>query len=479
MIECRWDGMTMSDAEYIRKKIAELEDELTRLKELTSDEEYFKVRSEERIAMRRRQMLEMKKRKLDTISLWGLYGHEDMKQFKSMILPVFSTSTGAPHDTMTEAAMMLSYQIINDPNKIYSRIDNTTIDHLAMKIAALEGKNIPELTEGLMVASGMAATFMATMPFLEVGDHFVSSNRVYGGTEQLFNVTYKKMGWYVDWVDAPWSIDEWQEKITRETKFLFVESPSNPLLFVADIPELAKLAHDHGIPLIVDSTLASPVLMRPLEHGADIVVHSVSKIMGSSGRAIAGVIVAKERIVTNVDVLAENFVTKVKGGHFRNLGPCLHPPSAAAIWDNLNSLPVRVRAHCERAQQIAEFLEGHEKIESVNYPGLKSHPQHEIAKKLMKFEDRTNGYGYLMSFKIKGGLEKTIKFTQSFNFGVQVTDLGRDYTTWIHPYTTTHGQMSPEMKKRAGIDENLIRYSVGLEAAEDAIKALEETLSKL
>ncbi len=469
----------MSTTDFIRKKIAELEEELQRLKEITSDEEFFKVRSEERVALRRQQMVESKKKKIDTIALWGLYSREDMKQFKSMVLPVFSTSTGAPHETMTEAAMMLSYQIINDPNKIYSRIDNTTVDHLAMKIAALEGKNIPDVTEGLMVASGMSAVFMATMPFLEVGDHFVSSNRVYGGTEQLFNVTYKKMGWQVNWVDEPWSIDAWQEKINKNTKFLFVESPSNPLLFVADIPELAKLAHDHGVPLIVDSTLASPALMRPLEFGADIVVHSVSKIMGSSGRAIAGAIVAKERIVTNVDDLVEHFVMKVKGGHFRNLGPCLHPPSAAAIWDNLNSLAIRVKAHCDRAQKIAEFLSEHEKIESVNYPGLKSHPQHEIARKLMKFEDGTNGYGYLMSFKIKGDLEKTIQFTSSFDFGVQVTDLGRDYTTWIHPYTTTHGQMTPEMKKRAGIDENLIRYSVGLEAAEDAIQSLENALSKL
>lgn len=479
MTNLSMDGKTMSNNEFIRKKIAELEEELQRLKELTSDEEYFKVRSDERVALRRQQMFESKKKKFDTVSLWGLYGIEDMKQFKSMILPIFSTTTGSSYETMTEAAMMLSYQIVNDPNKIYSRIDNTTIDHLAMKIAALEGKTIPDVTEGLMVSSGMSAVFMATMPFLDVGDRFVSSNRVYGGTEQLFNVTYKKMGWNVDWVDEPWSIDSWQEQITPKTKFLYVESPSNPLLFVADIPELAKLAHDHGVPLIVDSTLASPVLMRPLEHGADIVVHSVTKIMGSSGRAIAGAIVAKEKIVTNVEDLAEHFVTKVKGGHFRNLGPCLHPPSAAAIWDNLNSLPIRVRAHSERAQEIAEYLENHEKIEAVNYPGLKSHPQHEIAKKLMKFEDGSNGYGFLMSFKIKGGLEKTIKFALTFNFGVQVTDLGRDYTTWIHPYTTTHGQMSPEMKKRAGIDENLIRYSVGLEASGDAIQAFEEALSKL
>ncbi len=419
------------EVSFLKKKISELQQEIEKLKSATTEEEYFRKKSAETLAYREQQLRETKKRHFDTVSLWGLYGIKDMKQFKSVSLPIFSTATGAPYESLVDAALHLSYEVINDPNKIYSRIDNTTIDHLAMKIAALEGKTIPELTQGLCVSSGMAAVFMSTMPFLEVGDEFVSSNRVYGGTQQLFDVTYPKMGWKARWVTSPWDIDAWNEQITSKTKFLYVESPSNPTLFVADLPELAKLAHDHNVPLIVDSTLASPALLRPLEHGADIVVHSITKVMGSSGRAIGGAIVAKEHIVTNVPDLADNFAVKVKGGHFRNLGPCLHPPSAAAIWDNLNSLQIRVKALCERALKIAQFLEQHEKITHVNYPGLPSHPQHEIAKKLMKFEDGTNGYGYLMSFNLKGDINTAKRFSLLFNFGVQVTDLGRDYTTWI------------------------------------------------
>ncbi len=464
---------------FLEKKIAELEEEIRKLKTAKSEEEYFLERSEKMIQKRAAQMMSLKKKGFDTISLWGMYDQDDMKQFKSMTLPVFSTSTGAPYDSLIDGSLLLSYKTVDDPNKIYSRIDNTTIDHLALKIAALEGKNVPELTQGLCLASGMSAVFMATMPFLEVGDEFVSSNRVYGGSEQLFNVTYARMGWHVRWVDEPWDISAWEKQITDKTKFLYVESPSNPVLFVADIPALAELAHKHGIPLIVDSTIASPALMRPLELGADIVVHSVSKIMGSSGRAIAGAIVAKEKIVTNVEEYEENFVMKVKGGHYRNIGPCLHPPSAVAIWDNLNSLQVRVKAVSENAMKIAKFLETHEKIEKVNYPGLPSHPQHEVAKRLMRFEDGTPGYSHLMSFEIRGGFEAAVRFAQIFDFGVQVTDLGRDYTTWVHPASTTHGQMTEEMKRRAGIPDNLIRYSVGLESADDAIEALDRALSQI
>ena len=464
---------------YVKVKIRELESEIEKLRQTSTDEEFFMKRSEETIRSRAEAMNESKKKQFSTVALNGLYDKHDMRQFKSMILPVFSTTTGAPYDSLKDGELLLSYKTINDPNKIYSRIDNTTIDHLAMKVAALEGKNIPELTQGLCTASGMAAVHLSTMPFLEVGDEFVASQFVYGGTNQLFNVTYPRMGWKVNWVYDPWNLDNWQNAITPKTKFLYVESPSNPLLFIADLPELGKLAHDHNIPLIVDSTIASPALMRPLEFGADIVVHSLTKVMSSTGRAIGGVIVSKDRIVTNVPELQDNFAMNVKGGHFRNMGPCLHPPSAADIWDSINSLEVRLKGMSESAMKIAKFLANHPKVEKVNYPGLRGHPQHAIAEKLMRFEDGTFGGSHLMSFNIVGDIYRTMEFANIFNFGVQVTDLGRDYTTWVHPATTTHGQMKPEERRKGYIYDNLIRYSVGLEGPNDAIAALDDALSKI
>ena len=464
---------------YVKVKIRELESEIEKLRQTSTDEEFFMKRSEETIHSRAEAMNESKKKQFSTVALNGLYDKKDMRQFKSMILPVFSTTTGAPYDSLKDGELLLSYKTVNDPNKIYSRIDNTTIDHLAMKVAALEGKNIPELTQGLCTASGMAAVHLSTMPFLEVGDEFVSSQFVYGGTNQLFNVTYPHMGWKVNWVYDPWNLDNWQNVITPKTKFLYVESPSNPLLFIADLPELSKLAHDHNIPLIVDSTIASPALMRPLEFGADIVVHSLTKVMSSTGRAIGGVIVSKDRIITNVSELQDNFAMNVKGGHFRNMGPCLHPPSAADIWDSINSLEVRLKGMSDSAMKIAKFLANHPKVEKVNYPGLRGHPQHAIAEKLMRFEDGTFGGSHLMSFNIVGDIYKTMEFANLFNFGVQVTDLGRDYTTWVHPATTTHGQMKPEERRKGYIYDNLIRYSVGLEGSNDAIAALDDALSKI
>lgn len=467
------------DTNYCRQKIAQLEKEIEKMKQMACDEDFFRFRSAETLTRRKRQFQQTKQLKFNTIALWGLYDTVDQRQFKSMTLPVFSSSTGAPYDSLIDGALMLSYQTIDDPNKIYSRIDNTTIDHLAMKIAALEGRTIKEETQALCVGSGMAAIFMGTMPFLEPGDQLVSSSRVYGGAEQLFNVTYQRMGWNVKWVHKPWSLDAWLEAITPKTKLLYVETPSNPTLFIADLPMLADIAHDHNLPLIVDACIASPALLRPFEYGADLVIHSISKVMGSSGRAIGGVVVAKKHITTNVPDLAEDFIRKVKGGHFRNLGPCLHPPSAAAIWDDLATLQMKIKIMSNSGLKIAQFLSQHPNIENVNYPGLPSHPQHELAKKLLCFEDGTSGFSHLMSFNVRGGFQAAKQFARLFDFGVQVTDLGRNYTTWVHPASTTHGQMTPEMRQNSGIAENLIRYSVGLEGASDAIDALKTVLDSL
>lgn len=469
----------MVEPQFLKKKVEELKKELQFLELVKSEDDYFRKRSDVTVEARKKQMMETKNQAFDTVALWGLYGKEDMMRYKSLTLPLFMTTAGGPYDSLVDGALLLSYQTTNDPNKIYSRIDNVTPDHLAWKFAALEGLGIPGLTQGLCTSSGMSAIMMATMAFLKTGDNIVSSNRVYGGTQQLFDITYPKSGWNVRWVTEPWDLKKWKEKINEKTKCLFVECPSNPTLFVPDIPVLADLAHSYSLPLIVDSTLASPALIRPLEHGADIVIHSTSKVANGSCRCIGGVVVAKDKIVTKDKDLQDDFINKLKGGHFRNMGACLSPFNATIIWDEMGTIRIRMEEHSKKALKIAKFLESHPAIEAVNYPGLKSHPQHEIAKKLMKLPDGTNGYGFLMSFDIKGGLEKAKKFAQVFDFGAQVTHLGGSYTVWVHNATTTHGQMSGEERKAAGIPDNMIRYSVGLEGADDAIKALEKALNSV
>jgi O-acetylhomoserine/O-acetylserine sulfhydrylase-like pyridoxal-dependent enzyme len=220
----------MSESRFLGKKVLQLKDQLHVLETSESEEAYFKRRSNATLKMRQD------------------YGKDDMLRYKSLTLPLFMTTAGGPYDSLIDGALLLSYQTTNDPNKIYSRIDNINPDHLAWKFAALEGFGVQKLTQGLCTASGMSAIHMTTMAFLNAGDNFVCSNRVYGGVEQLFNVTYQKANWTPKWVARPWNIKDWEEKIDAKTRFLYVESPSNPVLFVADIPALAKLAHAHGQP---------------------------------------------------------------------------------------------------------------------------------------------------------------------------------------------------------------------------------------
>lgn len=469
----------MPKSRYLQNKKRELQKNLKQIRTVKNEEDYFLRLSTETIKKRNKQLQETKNQAFDTVALWGLYGIDDMKRLKSVTLPLFMGTTGGPYDSLTDGSLLLSYKTIDDPNKAYTRIDNTNNDQLAWKLAALEGLGIPQLTCGLCTSSGMSAIMMATMPFLESGDNFISSNRVYGGTQQLFGVTYPKSGWLVRWVEKPWEIDEWEKLIDKKTKFLFAEFPSNPTLYVPDIESLGKLAHSHNIPLIIDSTMASPAITRPMEYGADIVVHSTSKIANGSSRVIGGALISRQSITTSMKELKQNFALMTKGGHFRNMGPCLSPYNAQVIWDELATLRLRAKQTSENALTIAKYLSSHPKIEHVNYPGLTNHPQHKIAKKLMKLPDGNNAYGFLLSFNIKGGFEKAKKFAERFNFGVQVTHLGGNYTVWVHNATTTHGQMTKEEREMSGIADNLIRYSAGLEGTSDAIKALDQALGHL
>jgi O-acetylhomoserine (thiol)-lyase len=314
---------------------------------------------------------------------------------------------------------------------------------------------------GLATSSGMAAIFMVLHHLVESGQEIVSSIRVYGGTQQLFAVSCPRMGITVKWVEQPDKIEEWEKLITPKTKLLHVESPSNPNLFVADIPPLAKLAKKHGIPLMVDNTICSPALMRPLEMGADIVIHSATKYISGNGTSLNGVIVGKKE-----------FVDHVRHVGFRNIGPTAAPFNSWLCLLGLESLSLRMRKHSDNAMAVAKFLEKHPKVESVLYPGLPSHPQHEVAKRNM------SGFSSLMGIRVKGGLEATRRVIDNLKIAVHTTHLGSSQTVAIQPAATTHWQLGPEERAKAGVPDNLIRYSAGIEDAQDLIEDLDGALKK-
>jgi len=305
----------------------------------------------------------------------------------------------------------------------------------------------------------MAAIFMVVHHLVVSGEEIVSSQRVYGGTQQLFAESFPRMGIKTNWVVEPEKIEEWEKAITPKTKLMHVESPSNPNLFVADIPAIAELAKSKGIPLMVDNTICSPALMRPIEMGADIIIHSATKYISGNGTSISGVICGKKE-----------FLDHVRRIGYRNIGPAIAPFNAWLCLLGLDSLSLRLKKHSDNAMAIAKYLEKHPKIESVRYPGLPSHPQHEVAKRTM------SAFSSMMSFNVKGGLEATSNVIDNLSVAVHTTHLGSSQTVAIQPAATTHFQLGPEERAKAGVPENMIRYSAGLEDENDLIADLDRAL---
>ena len=391
-----------------------------------------------------------RKQRFDTMSVKGGYPWEEQLRYNSMPPPIIQAAV-FPYESAQWAADLYSYKI---DGFAYGRINNPTNDIFEKRMAMLEGGEA-----GLATASGMAAIFMVLHHLVVAGEEIVSSIRVYGGTQQLFAVSCPRMGITVKWVEQPEKIEEWEKLITPKTKLLHVESPSNPNLFVADIPPLAKLAKKHGIPLMVDNTICSPALMRPIELGADIVIHSATKYISGNGTSLSGVIVGKHE-----------FVNHVRHVGFRNIGPSASPFNSWLCLLGLESLSMRMRKHSDNAMAIAKFLEKHPKVESVLYPGLPSHPQHEAAKRNM------SGFSSLMGIRVKGGLEPTRRVIDNLKIAVHTTHLGSSQTVAIQPAATTHWQLGPEERAKAGVPDNLIRYSAGIEDAQDLIEDLDEAL---
>ncbi|RJR30491.1 MAG: O-acetylhomoserine aminocarboxypropyltransferase/cysteine synthase [Candidatus Latescibacterota bacterium] len=393
-----------------------------------------------------------KKQRFDTVAVKGGFPWEEQLRYHTMAPPIIQAAV-FPYESAQWAADLYSYKI---EGFAYGRINNPTNDIFEKRMAMLEGGEA-----GLATSSGMAAIFMVLHHLVESGQEIVSSIRVYGGTQQLFAVSCPRMGITVKWVEQPDKIEEWEKLITPKTKLLHVESPSNPNLFVADIPPLAKLAKKHGIPLMVDNTICSPALMRPLEMGADIVIHSATKYISGNGTSLNGVIVGKKE-----------FVDHVRHVGFRNIGPTAAPFNSWLCLLGLESLSLRMRKHSDNAMAVAKFLEKHPKVESVLYPGLPSHPQHEVAKRNM------SGFSSLMGIRVKGGLEATRRVIDNLKIAVHTTHLGSSQTVAIQPAATTHWQLGPEERAKAGVPDNLIRYSAGIEDAQDLIEDLDGALKK-
>ncbi|MBI2406045.1 MAG: O-acetylhomoserine aminocarboxypropyltransferase/cysteine synthase, partial [Candidatus Harrisonbacteria bacterium] len=338
---------------------------------------------------------------------------------------------------------------------IYTRINNPTVDKLEKRLATLEGAEA-----ALATSSGMAAIELLSLYLAAPGGHIVTSNRIYGGTFHLFRERLPAMGVKVGFVENPLDIKTWAKAIKPETKFLYVENPSNPIMDVFDIRALAGLAHKHHLPLVVDNTLATPALLQPVKLGADFVIHSLSKYMGD-GEVIGGAILGKKHMLTDLRV-----------GWFRDTGPCISPDNAAILCYHIESLFGRMKEHCKNALAVAAFLSRHPKVRKVFHPAYGDRAR--INKRLMP-----KGFGGLMAFEVKGGQKKAKAVLESLKLFWHAANIGEARSLIIHPATTTHGQLTPKELKKAGITEGTLRLSVGREDSRDLIHDLAQALGKI
>ncbi len=430
--------------------------------------------------------------RFDTISVHGLYTmKEALERNQGSIIEPAYLSTSQHYADADEMEAGLAYLI---PNWCYARIANPTTYYLEWMLAMLEGYGTGLETGAVVTSSGMAAIMTAVDPFLvkRTKDpaermNFVSSCHVYGGTFQQFSMRRDQdRGHEVRWVADVSNIDAWAERIDEETRFLYVELPSNPTISFVDLKTLADLAHEHGIPLIVDSTVATPALLRPLAHGADIVVHSVSKSMNSSGMGVGGVLVSRKDIVSNIDNpdMKADFATWVKFLPYRDNGPSMNPLHATMIMNDLRTLRSKMDLVSSSSQVVAEFLESHPKVERVDYLGLPGNDRHAVASKYMKLVDSeldtgaepVNRYGHLMSFRVKGGGEAARKVFNAFEMIWRATDLGRIKSVATIPAISTHQQQGEEARAMSDVPPNMIRLNVGGEHPDDIIADLERGL---
>ena len=377
---------------------------------------------------------------------------------------------------------------LEEEGYFYTRLQNPTNDAVAAKIADLEGGVAAVLT-----SSGQAANFYAVFNICEAGDHIVCAAAVYGGTFNLFGVTMKKLGIDCTFVDADASEEEIAKAFRPNTKVLFAETIANPALVVLDIEKFAKVAHEHGVPLIVDNTFATPVNCRPFEWGADIVTHSTTKYMDGHAMQVGGAIVdsgnfdweaygdkyhgltlpdeSYHGVVYTKKFGKKAYITKATVQLMRDLGSIPAPMNCFLLNVGLETLPLRVERHCSNAQKVAEFLNAHEKVSHVNYAGLPTDKYHELAKKYMP-----NGTCGVISFELKGGREAAVKFMDGLKMAAIVTHVADARTSVLHPASHTHRQMNDQQLAEAGVSPGMIRLSIGIEHPDDIIADLSQAL---
>lgn len=407
------------------------------------------------------------------------------KNGEPRVLPIYQSTT-FKYDSSEHVGKLFD---LTEEGFFYTRLSNPTVDCVERKIAALEGG-----VGALCTSSGQAASLIAVLNVCSAGDHLISSSTIYGGTTNLFAVTMKRMGIDVTFIDPDAPLIELQKEIRPNTKLIFAETIANPALVVADIEKLAKLAHSNDIPLFIDNTFATPINCRPIEYGADIVLHSTSKYMDGHAVALGGVIVdsgnfnwdngkfpglstpdeSYHGIIYTRDCGKAAFITKARVQLMRDLGSTPSPNNAFLLNLGLETLHLRMERHCSNAQKIAEFLEKNDKIAWVNYPGLKSSKYYELAKKYLP-----NGSCGVISYGIKGGREAAVKFMDSLRLAAIVVHVADNRTSVLHPASTTHRQLTDQQLVEAGITPDLIRMSVGIENVEDIIADIEQALEKL
>lgn len=426
-------------------------------------------------------LIEGKSYKLDTLAIHA--GHTIDTDTLSRAVPIYQTTSYVFRDTDHAANLFALKEFGN----IYTRLMNPTTDVLEKRIAALEGG-----AAACAFSSGMAAITAAILNIAPAGSHIVSSSSLYGGTCTLFVHTLPKMGITVTLVD-PNDPNNFAKAIQPNTKALFIETIGNPKNDVLDYPAIADVAHRHGLPLICDNTVASPYLFRPIEHGADIVVHSCTKMIGGHGTSIGGIVVdsgqfdwtnGKFPILTEPDPsyhglrYVETFgslayIVKIRTHILRDTGACLSPFNAFLLLQGLETLHLRAPRHCENALKLAQFLQTHPAVSWVNYPGLPSHPNYALAKKYLPA-----GQGAILGFGVKGGKAAGIRFINSVRLASHLANVLDSKTLVIHPASTTHQQLTEEEQRKAGVTPDYIRVSVGTEHIDDIIDDFAHALNE-
>ena len=418
--------------------------------------------------------------KFDTLSLHA--GQEPDPVTGSRAVPIYQTTSYSFADTEQAAGLFN----LEQPGHIYSRISNPTVAVLEERIAALEGG-----VGAVCTASGMAAFHLAAATIMSAGNHVVASRNIYGGTHNMLNLTMPRFGITTTFVD-PRDPEAWRAAITGDTRVLFAETLGNPGIEVLDVPLVAEIAHEHGLPLMVDATFTTPYLMKPIDLGADIVMHSVTKFLGGHGIALGGVIVdggrfdwaANEKFPTLSQpydgyhgiTFAEEYghqalSMRARAEGLRDFGAAMSPTNAFHLLQGIETLPLRMKRHVENAISVIDFLETNDAVAWVSHPSVTTHPDHDLAQRLLP-----KGAGAILSFGVVGGREAGRRFIENVQLASHLANVGDAKTLVLHPASTTHQQLSAEDLTAAGVGEDLIRLSVGLEDPEDIIADLSRAL---